>query len=154
MFFDNLELDALINLERVDLDGNEIDKFVLSKGIDCFPHWLMVALPLDQPKISLIELYFRGWFCSRIKAQKVLKLVLLLLSPADTRGFGNVSFISLSNSTSNGKAIPFTLLQSLTKFPNLSTLSLTMNNLEGSFGTTLDKGNLWYWCLKVILNIC
>ena len=60
MFSDNLELDALIILESLDLAGNEIDKFVLSKGIDCFPHGLMVALPLDQPKISLIELYFRG----------------------------------------------------------------------------------------------
>ncbi|KAJ6922027.1 hypothetical protein NC652_015860 [Populus alba x Populus x berolinensis] len=87
--FNVIELDALINLEEVYLDGNEIDKFVLSK---------------------------------------------------DTRGFGNVSRISLSNSTSNGRALPFTLLQSLTKFPNLRTLSLAENNLEGSFGTTLDKG--------------
>ncbi|KAJ6922026.1 hypothetical protein NC652_015860 [Populus alba x Populus x berolinensis] len=86
--FNVIELDALINLEEVYLDGNEIDKFVLSK---------------------------------------------------DTRGFGNVSRISLSNSTSNGRALPFTLLQSLTKFPNLRTLSLAENNLEGSFGTTLDK---------------
>nr|TKR98318.1 hypothetical protein D5086_0000204530 [Populus alba] len=86
--FNVTELDALINLEEVYLDGNEIDKFVLSK---------------------------------------------------DTRGFGNVSLISLSNSTSNGRALPFTLLQSLTKFPNLRTLSLDENNLEGSFGTTLDK---------------
>nr|TKR98302.1 hypothetical protein D5086_0000204370 [Populus alba] len=86
--FNVTELDALINLEEVYLDGNEIDKFVLSK---------------------------------------------------DTRGFGNVSRISLSNSTSNGRALPFTLLQSLTKFPNLRTLSLAENNLEGSFGTTLDK---------------
>ncbi|KAJ6912830.1 receptor like protein 21-like isoform X4 [Populus alba x Populus x berolinensis] len=86
--FNVTELDALINLERLDLAGNEIDKFVLSK---------------------------------------------------DTRGFGNVSLISLSNSTSNGRALPFTLLQSLTKFPNLRTLYLDENNLEGSFGTTLDK---------------
>ncbi|XP_034893270.1 cuscuta receptor 1-like isoform X2 [Populus alba] len=86
--FNVTELDALINLESLDLAGNEIDKFVLSK---------------------------------------------------DTRGFGNVSFISLSNSTSNGRALPFTLLQSLTKFPNLRTLYLDENNLEGSFGTTLDK---------------
>ncbi|XP_061965296.1 cuscuta receptor 1-like [Populus nigra] len=86
--FNVTELDALINLERLDLEGNEIDKFVLSK---------------------------------------------------DTRGFGNVSFISLSQSTSNGRALPFTLLQSLTKFPNLRTLYLDENNLEGSFGTTLDK---------------
>jgi hypothetical protein len=78
------------------------------------------------------------------EAQKVLKLVLLLLSLADTRGFGNVSHILLYNSTSNGRALPFTLLQSLTKFPNLRTLNLDENNLEGSFGTTLDKGNLWY----------
>ncbi|KAJ6921212.1 hypothetical protein NC652_015194 [Populus alba x Populus x berolinensis] len=57
--FNVTELDALINLEVVDLEGNKIDKFVLSK---------------------------------------------------DTRGFGNVSFISLSNNTSNGRALPFTLL--------------------------------------------
>nr|TKS09223.1 hypothetical protein D5086_0000095370 [Populus alba] len=86
--FNVTELDALINLEEVYLDGNKIDKFVLSK---------------------------------------------------DTRGFGNVSLISLSNSTSNGRALPFTLLQSLTKFPNLRTLYLDENNLEGSFGTPLDK---------------
>ncbi|XP_073265928.1 cuscuta receptor 1-like isoform X2 [Populus alba] len=86
--FNVTELDALINLEEVYLDGNEIDKFVLSK---------------------------------------------------DTRGFGNVSLISLSNSTLNGRALPFALLQSLTKFPNLRTLHLDENNLEGSFGTTLDK---------------
>ncbi|XP_073266193.1 cuscuta receptor 1 isoform X2 [Populus alba] len=86
--FNVTELDALINLERVNLAGNEIDKFVLSE---------------------------------------------------DTRGFGNVSFISLSNSTSNGRALPFTLLESLMKFPYFRTLSLAKNNLEGSFGTTLDK---------------
>ncbi|KAJ6912865.1 receptor like protein 21-like isoform X1 [Populus alba x Populus x berolinensis] len=87
--FNVTELDALINLESLDLAGNKIDKFVLSK---------------------------------------------------DTRGFGNVSLISLSNSTLNGRALPFALLQSLTKFPNLKTLHLDENNLEGSFGTTLDKG--------------
>ncbi|CAK7338559.1 unnamed protein product [Dovyalis caffra] len=85
--FNMKELDALINLTNVVLDGNEIDKFVFSE---------------------------------------------------DSRGFPNLSYISLYNMTTNGGSISFSLLRSLAKFPNLRSLVLGWNHFDG---TILAQGD-------------
>lgn len=100
----------------------------------------MVASRIDQPTSAF---YPKSHAARTILiCSEGVKLVLFLFSPADVRGFGKLSRISLFNITSNRRRrISHSLVQSLAKFTLLKTLDLGDNNLEGA---TLAQGELQY----------
>ncbi|KAG6771252.1 hypothetical protein POTOM_022599 [Populus tomentosa] len=155
LFFDNLELDALINLERVDLAGNEIDKFVLSKVLDLSNNNISGTLPSFFNSSNLLHVYLsRNMLQGSLEHafQKSFELITLDLSHNHLTGsipkwigeFSQLSFLLLGYNNLDGN-IP----TQLCKLNELSFIDLSHNNFSGHILPCLRfKSSIWFNLLK------
>ncbi|CAK7338556.1 unnamed protein product [Dovyalis caffra] len=97
-------LSALSSLKSLDLSNNRLKGSINIEELDALINLQVVAL----------------------SGNEIDKFVFL----EDSRGFPNLSGIYLNNMTTNGRGIPFSLLQSLEKFPNLRSLALGWNHFD------------------------
>ncbi|CAK7338551.1 unnamed protein product [Dovyalis caffra] len=135
-------LSALSSLKSLFLSGNRLKGSINIEGGEAL-------LELSNLEVlSLGENRFNNSILQSLKKLDALinlKSVVLdgnkidkFMFAKDSRGFPNLSSLYLYNMTTNGRSIPFSLLQSLAKFANLRTLVLGWNHFDG---TILAQGD-------------
>ncbi|GAY68680.1 hypothetical protein CUMW_266060 [Citrus unshiu] len=144
---ENEEFDSLRNLEELDIGGNKIDKFVVSKGLRKLRYLSLSGIKLNHSILSsltifssLRELYlhdtgFKGTFDIRefdsFNNLEVLNMryneIDNLVVPQGLERLTNLKMLDLSYNLFNNS-----ILSSLARLSSLTSLDLSYNRLEGS----------------------
>ncbi|KAK9229944.1 hypothetical protein WN944_022910 [Citrus x changshan-huyou] len=147
------EFDSLRDLEELDIGGNKIDKFVVSKGLRKLRYLSLSGIKLNHSILSsltifssLRELYlhdtgFKGTFDIReFDSFNNLEVLNMRYNEIDNlvvpQGLRKLKSLDLSGV---GIRDGSKLLQSMGSFPSLNTLDLSFNNFTETVTTTTQE---------------